>query len=157
MDHVVVYKFDNKDDLYKSLGTQPIHNAARVCLINFYETYPNIEFIKADIKILCEEEWSVIIKTLFRCFFEGERDKTIAEALWNNNNNFMEPTFTPRCYPEKDKWYRIPFGIIEKIVENEKKLRAVENELKRLNEEKEMSQKEMSRKEIMESSECNLL
>lgn len=166
MDNVIIYKFESKDELYKSLGPNHIHNATRICLINFYESHLEIEFIKAEIKILHDvansniansniansnEEWNVNIKTLFRCFFEGERDKTIVEAHWTKNN-FMEPILTPACHPEKDKWYRIPYGILEKINEKDNKLRAVENELKRLNEEKEFIQKDQ-----IEGTECTLL
>lgn len=151
MDNVVIYKFDNKYDLYKSFGISPIHSASRICLVNFYETHPELEFITAEIKILCKGEWNVSIKTLFRCFFEGERDKTIVEALWDKGD-YTEPSFTPACHPEKDKWYRIPNSIIEKIDEKNKKIKAVENELKRLNEEKELIQKDP-----LEGSECNLL
>ncbi|ARF11895.1 hypothetical protein Klosneuvirus_3_30 [Klosneuvirus KNV1] len=151
MDNEITYKFDNKNELYKSLGTNQIHNAARVCLINFYETHPETEFIRAEIKILCDEEWFVIIKTLFRCFLEGERDKIIVEALWNKGD-YTEPIFTPSCYPEKEKWYRIPYSVLEKMDEKEKKLRAVENELKRLNEEK-----ELVHNEPLENGECKIL
>lgn len=146
-----IYKFEEKNDLYKSVHHNTIYNAARTCIINFYETHPEIEFINAEISISGDDDWNIEIKTLFRCFFEGDRDKTIVNAVWNKAD-FMEPTLIPSCYPEKGKWYRIPESIVEKIDEKEKKLRAIENELNRLN-----TEKEMKYTNYIENSECRIL
>lgn len=89
---VFTYIFKDKKELYKSIGNNKIHNAARLCLANFYDTHSDVEFINAKIKISSNKQWNVDIKTSFRCSIEEE--KVVVTAIWNKDDNYKMPTFT---------------------------------------------------------------